>query len=200
MQNRKEKFVSNELPIPIDDIRLVVKMQDDRTGAISDVIVKHLRGGKPYTERPHGSTLPSHTRYIVGLEMEIPWPEDELNEFSAEPSDTLRQQVEEATYIPTLIDNAIPEGVEDELRGKFTRGRGRHDFEWMRKKLEEDARATWEKSRKLLTPGEEYQEMVMKKKRAEGPPVVSEETLDIIRKMQAASLNSKHPADISARW
>jgi large subunit ribosomal protein L24 len=121
-------------------------MRDDKTNKVKDVIVRHLRGGEPLVEYEHGVPTPGHTRYIEGLDIEIPWPQDEPPDYKAEESDTLRLTVEEKTYVPS-INPPFPTPIIDELRDPYARERSRHEQEFIERKLKEDAMEAWKKSR-----------------------------------------------------
>jgi large subunit ribosomal protein L24 len=139
-------------PLPIDDVRLVAPLTDQATGITKDVIVKHLYGGEPFLEQPYGSPTPLHTRYIAGLDIEIPWPPAPVEEFQQHELDTPQELVEEQTYTHSLLTYPMPESVIDELRNKYSKFRTRHDTEYVAKKLKEAAWEEWRKSRRLLTP------------------------------------------------
>lgn len=102
------RFTSFEQPIPIRNVRLVVEDRD--TGR--EVIVSHVHADGPYMQRTLGSHLPSHTRYITsselmtgdGLPIEIPWPDDHIEEeFRSTPADTGRDAVERGSWVPSVV-------------------------------------------------------------------------------------------------
>ena len=175
------------MPIPIDDIRLVVPMRDDRTNEVKDVIVRHLRGGEPIVEYEHGVPTPGHTRYIEGLDIEIPWPQADPPDYKAEDSDTLRLTVEEKTYVPS-INPPFPTSIIDELRDPYARERSRHEQEFIERKLKEDAFEAWKKSRRLLTPQAEYLERKAREKRETRKAEVTHDLLELIRQEQSKTL------------
>lgn len=140
------------MPIPIDDVRLVVPLDDPVTGNTKDVVAEHVYGGGPYLEREWGSTTPRHTRYITGLDIEIPWPHSERQPIKDEAPDTLRMEVETPTWTPSLLKAPFPFTVMDELRNKFSKYRTRHDPEWVQAKRMQDLRNEYLASRTLLTP------------------------------------------------
>jgi len=190
-------YQAADLPIPIADIRLVVPMRDDKTNEVRDVIVRHLRGGEPIVEREHGVSTPKHTRYIEGLDIEIPWPEAQPEDYKAEESDTVRLTVEERTYIPS-INPPFPESVIDELRDPFHRERSRHEQAFIDKKLKEDALEAWKKGRRLLTPRAEYLEQRAKANKESQLAEVSDNLLQLIRQEQLRTLGKgKLEADAS---
>lgn len=153
------------LPIPIDDVRLVVAIDDPATGQTRDVLVEHVHGGEPILEREHGTETPRHTRYISGENIEIPWPRREPPVLNDEEWDTLRMEVETPTWTPSLHYAPFPPSVLDELRNKFSKYRTRHDPEWVEAKKMEDYRKEYLQSRSLLTPKGELIAMIQAKKK-----------------------------------
>ena len=149
---RVRKLNSLELPLKFSDVRLVVSMTDPETDVQKDAVVRHLRGGAPHYEREYGSNIPRHTRYIAGEDVEIAWPEAEIQEREAQPYDTTRRDVEDETYVPSIFRNPLQPGVENELIKPYDRSRRRHDKGWMQRKIVEDARSAWYEQRKLVTP------------------------------------------------
>src|SRR5262245_17635794 len=126
-ENDNRPYRPFPLPFPFDDVRLVVPLDDPDSGTVKDVVVKHVYGGEPILEQPYGSTTPKHTRYISGLDIEIPWPESEIPEYKDEAIDTLRYQVDEVTYLPSLLTLPFPRTLIDELKNKYSKFRTRHD-------------------------------------------------------------------------
>lgn len=143
---------SLNLPLPIDDVRLVVALDDPATGATRDVLVEHIRAGEPFLERAYGTNTPRHTRYIAGENIEIPWPQSDMPELKDEEWDTTRMEAETPTWIASLLDPPFPHSVLDECRNKFSRYRTRHDPEWAHQKKLEDYKKEYFQSRSLLTP------------------------------------------------
>lgn len=88
----------------------IVSTITDENGQQTDVIFRHVHGGPPYLQRPLGSHLPSHTRYVTGglndQDVEIPWPEDLImDDFVYHEGDTTRTAVQMNSWTPS-IDNA----------------------------------------------------------------------------------------------
>ncbi|RMZ76548.1 hypothetical protein DV737_g4736, partial [Chaetothyriales sp. CBS 132003] len=181
------KFNSVEIPIPIDDVRLVWKM--NTLNGEQDVIVRHLRGGAPHTQPAYGSNTPWHTRYVGGTEQQIPWPEPETLEFKTEASDTPRAGVEKDTfeYEISIFSPPLPEGVEHELVPKYSRDRRTHDQEYMRRKIIEDARSKWYEQRRLTTPTQE----VRQKQRAQkqGQAIAEADVWDVFGPLNDESVD-----------
>lgn len=210
-ENDSRPYRPYPLPFPLDDVRLVVPLDDPDTGTVKDVVVKHVYGGEPILEQPYGSTTPGHTRYISGLDIEIPWPESEVAEYKDEAIDTLRFQVDEKTYLPSLLQYPIPSTLIDELRNKYSKFRTRHDPEWVAEKKELDVFQEWQRNRKMVTPMTEFMAQRVGKKLKErelnqdevGNSKMSEATTNFIEnymasqrqdKLTAASVSPSPPA------
>ncbi|KAL4896458.1 hypothetical protein BDV59DRAFT_170702 [Aspergillus ambiguus] len=148
----KSPFHPMNIPLSIDDVRLVVALDDPATGTTRDVLVEHVYGGEPIMEREPGTNTPRHTRYIAGEDIEIPWPRSDPAQTKDEEWDTLRMEVETPTWMPSLLSAPFPSSVMDELRNKFSAYRTRHDPEWVAQKKLEDYRKEYLQSRSLLTP------------------------------------------------
>lgn len=177
-----------ELPIPVDDVRLVVALDNPETGVTRDVLVKHMYGGEPFLEREYGSDTPKHTRYIAGEDIEIPWPRSEVPSFKDEEWDTLRMEVESWSWVPTLNKAPFPSGVMDELRNKYSKYRIRHDPEYVKQKKLEEYRKEYLHSQSMMTPQSQYRAMkqaekaeAMKTRRdADGNMIMNEPTANFI--------------------
>lgn len=181
------------MPIPINDIRLVMTESNLDTGEKRDVIIRHMRGGEPVVEREYGEDTPKHTRYIEGSDEEIPWPDARPEDFHAEDCDTLRMTVEERTFVPSILA-PFPESIMDELRNPFHKLRSRHDNEWVEGKLKEDALEAWQSRRRLLTPKTEYFEHQVKERRQPQDTEPSLDLLQLIREVQNETLDSRTPS------
>jgi large subunit ribosomal protein L24 len=149
------------LPLKFSDVRLVIRATGEHN---QDVIVRHLRGGAPHVDRGYGSNIPRHTRYVGGTvdgseDLVIPWPDAEVQDFEMNPIDTARFDVEQITWLPSVLEAPLPKGVENELIPKRSRTRARHDDEWVAKKIVEDARSLWYEQRGMVVPGMQVGEM-----------------------------------------
>lgn len=148
-------------PIPIDDVRLVFrhKEKDPATGRVirdRDVLVHSIQGDGPYLQREPGSPLPRHTRYIAGSNTEIPWPEVEIHHMGAFPGDTRRLELERRTYTPSVQHDPLPHSsILDELRPKYRIDRMGHEYDYVARKIVEDARSKWYEDRGIHTPAME---------------------------------------------
>lgn len=185
----KTAFSSMEIPVPIDDVRLVVALDDPETKRVRDVLVEHLVGGRPFLEREYKSDTPKHTRYIAGENIEVPWPRTEIPDKKDEEADTVRMEVETATYTaPSLEHPPFPPSVIDELRNKYSKYRTRHDPEYVRQKKMEDYRLEYLRSRTALTPRGELralraaqrEERNKARKDANGNMIMPDATADFI--------------------
>ena len=159
-----------------------------------DVVIRHMYAGEPHRERPEGSTLPKHTRYVSGLNVELDWPQDNPSEEAAHPGDMSRFDTEtiptNSQFHPWILHAPFDGNLIDELDNKFAKGRGRHDYTWMSQKIIQDAEKTWREKRKMLTPKQEYHEAKLKAKLATSSPTISEETQKAIRDMQSVKLGT----------
>ncbi|KAE8350036.1 hypothetical protein BDV28DRAFT_139911 [Aspergillus coremiiformis] len=160
----KGNVSSVALPIPMDDVRLVIAVKSPRDGKTRDNLVEHVYAGGPILEREPGSETPRHTRYVAGTHIEIPWPSAEEQNLKDEDWDTLRMEVETPTWTPSLHYAPFPPSVLDEVRNKFSKYRTRHDPEWVEAKMLEDYRKEYLQSRSLLTPKGELMAMIRAKK------------------------------------
>lgn len=186
-------------PVPIEDVRLVVAMDIGGTGDLKEVVVRYLRGGDPVIEREYGDPTPSHTRYIQlsedgSADLEVPWPTVDPREEIDEDVDTLRQQVEALTFIPSLVELPTPPSVIDELRNKYSRTKERYDVEFMNEKKLLDAKKIWQSRQRLISPKSELQEKRQREKAEVVKQGLSSETIELIRKTQKAQ--GLQPADI----
>ncbi|CAI7614710.1 unnamed protein product [Penicillium glandicola] len=139
-------------PVSFDDIRHVIPLEDTETGKMQNVIVQHAYAAGPYVERGDHSKLPRFTRYVSGLDIEIPWPAEEEPVITDGDMDTTRMAVETSTFTPTLEQPPMPSTVIDELRNKYSRFRTRHDPEYLREKMKEDYRKEYRKTVSMMTP------------------------------------------------
>lgn len=146
----KQDIFTQTMPIPIRDIRHVIALEDNEI--TQDYIVQHAYGSGPYLDRGPNSKLPKYTRYVSGLDLEIPWPTENIPEAQDGAWDTVRIEVETPTWIPSLDRSPFPPTVIDELRSKYSRFRTRHDPEYVIAKKMEDYKKQFLESRTLLTP------------------------------------------------
>lgn len=174
-ESDKRPIRTMELPIPLSAVRLVYPLPNPELGSLRDVIIAELRRSSN-GER----SLGYGGRYVVGTEprIYIPFPEKPIEENMEYEIDTLRIEVEEKTWTPTLFQPPMPTSVIDELRNKYSIFRDRHHEGYIRKRdrlaaeLENDRS---EKEELMLTPLEEYHRMkVLEKSRTVQKPLDNE--------------------------
>ncbi|KAK4102659.1 hypothetical protein N658DRAFT_515309 [Parathielavia hyrcaniae] len=168
--------------IPISAIRLVHPLTDPVTGVTRDVIIRELKPVGITHDRPTRKVF--FGRMVPGPNVRIPWPKRAPREWPDHPVDTLRLEVEERTFVPTLLRPPVPEKVLDELRNKYSKFRTRHTPEYV---AEVEARETEKKARQkgarageMLLPVQEYNRKMREVRRQRGQPVLSEEMLERI--------------------
>ena len=159
------------LPIPFGSVRLIHPLIYN--GVYRDCIIEKL------VRLPNDSR-----RYIAnsqsfsptGSLIEVPWPEkkEEEEEKVDHDDDTLRYEVEEETWVPTLLRAPMPESVINELRYKYSKHRTRHEPEYLAKKIERERKRAqyeaWAKSGggMLMTPWQEAKARARAKAESEG--------------------------------
>lgn len=182
----KRKIRSIEQPIPLSWIRLVALLQT-ASGAKEDVLCEKVHATRPFFDKHStgfkGAKITYH-RYILheGERIPIPWPETPPKEHKETPSDTLRMEVEQKSFIPTLLRPPMPGTVIDELRNKYSIFRTRHDPEYIAAKMKEDEEKEEKKKliEKMRTPLKEINRLERKMKRAKGKGKLTEEMLERI--------------------
>ncbi len=164
-----------EAPIPLSAIRLVHPLPNAETGSMRDVIIKELRRSSN-SERKLGFA----GRYVAGTapKLYIPLPKKAKDEPAEHEIDTLRIEVEEKTWTPTLFQPPMPPSVIDELRNKYSIFRDRHDESYVGAREERAAELEEVRRKKeeaMLTPLEEYHWMKkLEKGRMEEKPLERE--------------------------
>ncbi|KAI4104145.1 MAG: hypothetical protein LQ339_003998 [Xanthoria mediterranea] len=126
---------TTEAPLPLSSVRLVTPVPDPSTGRKRDVIVNELtlEKGKRY--------IANYIHPVTAKRHYIPWPAKETPEFQDQDVDTLRIEVEQETWVPTLLRAPMPTGVIDELRNKYSKFRTRHEDSYLEMKEEIDRKA-----------------------------------------------------------
>ncbi|KAJ5257225.1 hypothetical protein N7478_013329 [Penicillium angulare] len=145
------------MPVPMDHIRHVIAL--DLTNTTKDHIVQHAYAGAPFLERAAGSKLPRFSRYVSGLDIEIPWPAEPEPGFEVGEYDTRGNEVSDVSWVPSLDNPPFPSTVIDELRNKYSRFRTRHDADYVKKMVMEEYRQEYLKSQSLLTPKGEARQL-----------------------------------------
>jgi len=188
----KTPFRQYNIPMPLSSVRLVAPMTNPITGIVQDTVVNKI---KVISEKyKDGITIPKR-RIVAGVrpEIEIPFPGSDV-EPEALPDadcDTLRMQVEDRTWTPTLSVPPMPAGILNELRNKYSSLRMRHDDTWIAAK-DQEHREREEHKQKLLqrtiTPMDELAMKRKAEKLAQGEPELSEEMLERIGEIMARNL------------
>lgn len=168
--------------VPISSVRLVHPLTDPETGTTRDVIIRELKPVGIMHDRPTRKLF--YSRIVPGLNVRIPWPKYEPLKHDDHPSDTLRLEVEERTFVPTLLRPPMPEAVVDELRNKYSKFRKRHTPEYIAEVEEREAAKKAQKkgarADEMLLPVQEYNRKMRELRRERGRPELSEEMLEKI--------------------
>ncbi|KAI8956012.1 KOW domain-containing protein [Xylaria longipes] len=188
-----------ELPLPISAVRLVHPITDPTTGTTRDVIVNQLVHRGPVTDRQTGKRR--WDRVVPGLNISIPWPVKEEPNIPDYKADSMRIDVEEKTFVPTLLRPPMPEAVVDELRNKYSRFRTRHEPEYIAR-LEAEEQAKKDRAKlmdSMRTPLQEFHRAERENKKKKGKPRLTMEMLEkigeVIAKNRERSLNAAGVSD-----
>lgn len=176
---------TTEASIPLSEVRLVHPLPHPETGALRDVMIKRLK----YVREKKSKNKPER-RYIAGLDpiTHIPFPEQPKPEHQDYDVDTLRIEVENKTWIPTLLKPPMPNSVIDELRNKYSVFRTRHDDAFVQKKEAEFARQENLKRKRIemmRTPVQEFNRNQRAERKKLGRQPLGEETLKRIGEIMA---------------
>ncbi|TQN72309.1 hypothetical protein CSHISOI_03166 [Colletotrichum shisoi] len=196
--------------IPISAIRLVHPIVDPETGVARDVVVRQLAGGPVKWSRSTGWR--AWTRYIPGANIAIPWPERDIPIREDQPGDTTRVDVEQVTFVPTLVYPPMPGSVINELRNKYSRFRTRHEDDYILRKEAEEAekkalkKASADALASMRTPIQEFNRQQREARRARGEPELTTDMLqrigEVIARNKAAVTGASAPipniSDVSA--
>lgn len=176
--------VWREEPVKYKDLRLVHPVIDQNTNKWKDAVVAEIEmSSVRYDKLDEGK--PKWTRYVKGTNIEIPWPEVKEEEFKDRDGDTRIMDVETKTYVPTLLMPPFPESVVDELRGKFSKFRKRHEPEYVALVEQREALKNGNGLVMRKTPVQELNKLAREKRKALGRPEMSEETLELIGRVMA---------------
>lgn len=192
-ESDKRPIRTMELPIPLSAVRLVYPLPNPELGSLRDVLIAELRRSSN-GER----SLGYGGRYVAGTEprIYIPFPEKSIEENMEYEIDTLRIEVEEKTWTPTLFQPPMPTSIIDELRNKYSIFRDRHDEGYIRKRdrlAAELENGRSEKKELMLTPLEEYHRMkVLEKSRTVQKPL-DDEMLSNIGEVMARNAKEIYP-------
>ena len=178
----KRPIRTMEAPIPLSALRLVHPLPHPETGELRDVVIKELKRARTWKNEI--------VRCIAGVNprIVIPSPEKVPEEHEDHDIDTLRIEVEEKTFVPSLLRPPMPETVIDELRNKYSKFRDRHDEDFIARKMKEDEEAAANKRtrERMRTPLKETLRRERMAKKALGRPMLSEDTLARIGELMAA--------------
>ncbi|KAL2126045.1 hypothetical protein VTI74DRAFT_1866 [Chaetomium olivicolor] len=185
---------------PISSIRLVHPLEDPETGVVRDVIIRELKPVGMTHDRPTRKVF--FSRIVPGLNVRIPWPKVKPTEHQDHPVDTLRLDVEERTFVPTLLRPPMPESVLDELRNKYSKFRTRHTPEYVAKieaqEAEKKARRKGARADEMLLPVQEYNRKMRELRRERGKPELSEEMLEKIGEIIARNRAARQQGGVQA--
>lgn len=188
----KRTIRSVEQPVPWSAIKLVTMIDGEdvickevETSATQSTKKKELKWPEIKGRSPRWLTLEDGTRHYIQYPKEDP-KSDESDEKDT-PADTLRFEVEQKSFLPTLFRPPFPGSVIDELRNKYSVFRTRHDPEYIAKKVAED-KEKQEKQllvRKMRTPVKEINRLEKKMLKAKGKGKLTEQMLERIGKVIA---------------
>jgi len=178
------RIQTTEQPLPYSSVQLVYPLPDPITSIPRDVLLRRLIKRDAYFDIYKNETV--WTRYVEPQNIRIPWPAVEEPEHKDEDVDTLRIQVEDKSFLPTLLRPPMPPSVIDELRNKFSKYRDRHDVEYVAKKVKEDEEAAHMAERARLTMPRGARNMArMGRGHNEGKKTVPKLSNDILEKLGA---------------
>ena len=170
------------MQIPISWLRLVYPLPHPGTGLVRDTIIHQLVASGVVYDRPTHSS--SFSRVVPRLNISIPWPvgpdKKSPEEEQAYRVDTVRMEVEKPTFVPTLFNPPIPPAVLDELRGRYSRFRTRHEPKWERTRMRRDVNRDIRKKQDLMlmrTPAHEFNVVQKLERKAAGVPKLDKNML-----------------------
>lgn len=179
--------------MPIWAIRLVHPLRDPETGKVRDVIINELAPTGIVHDKPTGRE--TWERVVPSMNIKIPWPRafEEAEREAAQQlkvdyeCDTLRLDVEERTFVPTLVQPPMPTGIIDELRNRYSKFRTRHEPEYIAKKEAEEREklALKKAASSMRTPLQELNALLREERRQRGQPVLTDDMLVRIGEMMA---------------
>ncbi|CAG8976502.1 hypothetical protein HYALB_00005999 [Hymenoscyphus albidus] len=183
--------LTREIPVPMSAIRLVHAIRttgEDGKSTLTDVIVKKLIHRDIWRRKHGGSTW---ERVIPDLNIVVPWPSGQTRgrgglekrpERKDTIADTLRIDVEEKTFIPTLFEPPMPLSIIDELRNKYSAFRTRHESEYIREKEAEEAakKARLKEAKIMRTPKMDANRRARELRKAKGKGTLTPEMLEKI--------------------
>ncbi|KAM0795077.1 hypothetical protein BDR22DRAFT_872599 [Usnea florida] len=206
------------LGIPLSSVRLVAPIRDPNTGIETDKIISRLIplpseaktairrefAAGTITEEDMRRRLRSRSvpgsKDVYGSWVEIPIPpksgrdkKPPRSEREEHENDTLRYEVEETTWTPTLLRAPMPGTVIDELRNKYSRLRTRHTADYEQRLKDRAARqAAYEAwvatggGGIMVTPRQEAREAARQRAKEKGRPALEREVLERIGEAMAS--------------
>lgn len=181
------------LRVPIQAVRLIHPLRDPETGKVRDVIINELTPTGVIRDKPTGRV--TWNRVVPGLNIEIPWPRifEDAERAEMEQTlpdnecDTLRIDVEEQTFVPTLLQPPMPAEIVDELRNRYSKFRTRHEPEYLAKKEAEEAEkvARRKATQTMRTPVQELNAKIRLERKERGQPVLTDRMLEKIGEVMA---------------
>ncbi|KAI9054195.1 hypothetical protein LZ554_001366 [Drepanopeziza brunnea f. sp. 'monogermtubi'] len=177
-----------EQPISLKSVRLVHPLPDPETGVVRDVIIKKLVS--KYCSIPN-QRKGYWIRIIPGLNIKVPFPKTAPKEHVDCEGDTLPQDVDAKTFVPSLLTPPMPGSVIDELRNKYSVFRTRHEPEYIaRKEREEEEKEARKKLvKKMRTPLNEANRKARKERKKLGKGTLTPEMLEKIGQVIASKRN-----------
>ncbi|PHH55794.1 hypothetical protein CFIMG_008523RA00001 [Ceratocystis fimbriata CBS 114723] len=178
--------------IPISAVRLVCPVVMPGSNVPRDVVAEKIVARNIRRDDVTGVT--EWDRVIPGLNVIVPWPEKERPNHETNDCDTSREDVFAETFVPTLLRPPMPGQLIDELRGKYSPFRTRHEEWYIAKKNAAEAErkaALAEGPNKtktadsMLSPAEEASRARKDERRARGQPELSEDMLAKIGEIMA---------------
>jgi large subunit ribosomal protein L24 len=181
---------SRAASIPISAVRLVHPLKDPKTGKYRDVMIQELRPTavdfhNPLAARPSYNQWEYGKRYdriVPGINVCIPWPEPEAPDNETYSSDTRGNVLLERTFVPTLLRAPMPPQVLDELRGRYSKFRTRHEPWYIAKKEAEAAEKKLVHSTisEMRTPLMDFHRAQKEIRKARGQPELTDDMLEAI--------------------
>ena len=187
----KTPFRPYPVPVALAAVRLVAPLADPATGEVRDTIVNALRVERKTFHQ--GIGIPER-RFVAGVRplLQIPFPPRDEYGFDDAPVDTLRLEVENRSWTPTLSVPPMPPAVIDELRNKYSALRSRHDDAWVAAKDAEHFARLQRRARtmqNMISPLEELAAKKQAEKSAKGEPALDDDTLAAIGQVMARNLS-----------
>jgi large subunit ribosomal protein L24 len=195
-----------EKPIPYSSLRLSITLRDHKTGISSNFTCEkvHVDGGRRWVFAPDGTqiilpgSITLREKRLKGASPSKTAAEKAAARANNKASDTLRMEVEEKTFVPSLLSPPMPGSVIDELRNKYSIFRTRHDPEYISAKMAEDEAAEAKKalSKTMRTPLGEINRLERKLRRAKGKGKLTDQMLERIGAVIASKKQLQLPEGV----